>query len=77
MKQETIEAEEQEELEWDKCVGQFRLALNDILNPLRMYGQGHYVDTAKEELVSLAIQLHLKLYGVEMPYQVNHDKLHY
>ena len=66
-----------EELEWDKAIGQFRLALNAILNPLRLYGQGQYVDSASEEIVSLAIQLHLKLYGVDIPYQINHDKLHY
>ena len=68
---------DQEEEAFDKAVGQYRLALNSILNPLRLYGQGHYVDTAKEELVSLAIQLHLKLSGVDIPYQVNHDKLHW
>ena len=66
-----------EEEQWEKAIGQFGLALNEILKPLRLYGQGLYVDTAKEEIVSLAIQLHLKLYGVDMPYQVNHDKLHY
>ena len=68
---------DQEEQDFDKAVGQFRLALNSILNPLRLYGQGHYVDTAKEELVSLAIQLHLKLYGIEMPYHINSEKLHW
>lgn len=71
------EEEEKEEEEFDKAVGQFRLNLNGIMNPLRMYGQGHYVDTVKEEIVSLAIQLHLKLYGVDIPYQVNGDKLHW
>lgn len=66
-----------EEEDWDKVVGQFRLALNGVLSPLRLYGQAHYVDAALEEIVSLAIQLHLKLYGVDMPYYVNKDKLHY
>ena len=68
---------DEEELEWDKCVGQFRLNLNRIMKPLRLYGQKDYVDTATDELVSLAIQLHLKLYGVDMPYHLNEDKLHY
>lgn len=63
--------EEEDELEWDKVVGQFRLRLGSLLNPLRMYGQGHYVDGVSEEIVSLAIQLHLKLYGVDMPYHMN------
>ena len=66
-----------DEQEFDKALGQFRLQLNGIMNPLRLYGQGHYVETASEEIVSLAIQLHLKLYGVDIPYYVNYDKLHY
>ena len=66
-----------EEEDWDKAVGQFKMNLNEVMRPLRLYGQGHYVDSATEEIVSLAIQLHLKLYGVDMPYQVNGNKLHY
>ena len=66
-----------DELEWDKAVGQLRLTLNDIMFPLRMYGQGHYVDTVMEEIVSLALQLHNKLSGVDEPFIVNHEKLHY
>ena len=69
--------DQDEELEWDKIIGQFRLTLNSIMEPLRMYGQKDYVDSASEEIVSLAIQLHLKFSGVEMPYQVNNDKLHW
>ena len=67
--------EKEDELEFDKCVGQFRLTLNTIMRPLRIYGQKYYVDSATEEIVSLAIQLYLKLEGVDMPYQINHDKL--
>lgn len=63
--------------DFDKCVGQFRLVLNGIMNPLCLYGQKDYVAMVIEEVVSLAIQLHLKLYGVDMPYYVNHDKLRY
>ena len=66
-----------EDEDWDKAVGQLRLALNGVLKPLRLYGQGHYVDTATEEIVSLAIQLYTKLSGVDMPYIVNHEKLHW
>ncbi len=63
---------------WGKAIGQFRLVLNGVMNPLRLYGQGHYVDTVSEEIVSLAIQLHEKLSGLdERPYIVNHDKLHW
>jgi len=66
-----------EELDFDKCVGQFRLALNGVLQPLRLYGQQNYVDSALLEIVSLAIQLHLKLSGLDFPYHVNEDKLHW
>lgn len=66
-----------EDVDWDKGVGQFRLALGVVLNPLRLYGQGHYVDTASDEIVSLAIQLHHRLSGLDEPYHVNDDKLHW
>lgn len=75
--------EEEEELEWDKAVGQFRLALNVVMRPLMLYGQQHYVTTALEELTSLAIQLHWRLSGIDAPfgegttYRVNTDKLHW
>lgn len=68
---------DQEDLEFDKVIGQFRLNLNGIMKPLRLYGQAHYVDSASEEIVSLAIQLHLKLSGLDIPYQINNDKLRY
>ena len=63
--------------EWDKFVGQFRMGINNILKPLRLYGQDHYVNAATEEIVSQAIQLHLKLSGLDIPYHINWDKLHW
>jgi len=66
-----------EDEHWDKAVGQFGIALNGIMKPLRLYGQNDYVDTATKEIVSLAIQLHHRLEGVDEPFHVNHDKLHY
>lgn len=63
--------------EWDKAIGQLKLALNTVLKPLRLYGQGGYVDSVTEEIVSLAVQLHERLSGVDRPYTVNHDKLHW
>jgi len=66
---------EEEEQDFDKILGQFRLALNGIMSPLRKYGQGHYVDGVSEEIVSLAYQLHLKLYGVDIPYY--HNDIHW
>ena len=66
---------DKEEQEFDKCVGQFRLSLNIIMKPLRKYGQNDYVDSVTEEIISLAIQLYLKLGGIDIPYQINHEKL--
>jgi len=69
---------ETDDLEFDKFVGQLRLALGVVMRPLRMYGQQNYVDTASEEILSLALQLHQKLSGLDVaPYFVNHDKLHW
>lgn len=57
--------------EFDKIVGQYRLQLNGLLYPLRLYGQGHYVDGVLVELEKLAIQMHLKLSGLDIPYEIN------
>ncbi len=54
----------------NKALGQFRLTLNILLKPLRLYGQDDYVDVVSEEVVKLAWQLHWKLEGVDMPYEV-------
>lgn len=68
---------EEEELEWDKEVGQFTGAIRIIMQPLTLYGQKDYVASVVQEIVSLAIQLHHKLSGLDIPYHVNHEKLHY
>jgi len=43
------------DLEFDKIIGQYRLKLNGLLHPLRIYGQGHYVNGVINELVSLGV----------------------
>ena len=73
----TVDDNAADEEKFDKCLGQFRLTLGEVLHPLRMYGQQDYVDTAAQEIVSLAIQLHWKLSGLDIPYYVNKGKLHY
>ena len=72
-----VNEEELEDADWEKCVGQYRLRVGVVLHPLRLYGQAQYVASAIEELVSLALQLYLKLSGVEMPFHINEDKLHW
>ena len=57
--------------EFDKIIGQYKLKLNGLLQPLRMYGQGIYVEGVIGELESLGVQLHLKLSGIDIPYEVN------
>ena len=59
-----------EEEDWAKAVGQYRMRVGVMLSPLRKDGQSVYVDGVSEELVQLAIQLHYKLSGVEMPFLV-------
>ena len=66
-----------DEVEFDKAIGQLRFRLNEVLGPLRLYGQGHYVDNATSEIISLAVQLHWKLSGLDIPYHVNQDLLHW
>jgi hypothetical protein len=61
--------DEYEDGTFDKTLGQYRLALNNLMHPLRKYGQGAYVDGVIEELVHLSVQLHLKLCGVDIPFE--------
>lgn len=48
-----------------------------IMKPLMMYGQGDYVKKAIPELVSLAVQFYERMEGIERPYHVNHELLHW
>lgn len=56
--------------EFDKIVGQYRMAAGALLHPLRMYGQGTYVDSILEQFVSLAVQFHQRMSGVDQPFYV-------
>ncbi len=64
-----------EEADWAKTVGQYRLRVGSALSPLRKYGQSEYVTGVTEELVQLAIQLHYKLSGVDMPFNI--EEIHW
>ncbi len=66
-----VDEEDDEAQNWGRIMTQYRFQLNRLLTPLRMYGQGDYVDQVTAELVELGIQLHYKLYGIEeLPYIV-------
>ena len=54
--------------EFDKVVGQFRLQLNGVLEPFNLYGMHTYVPVAIKLIESLAVQLHHKLSGLDIPY---------
>lgn len=54
--------------EYDKVIGQYQLQLGALLRPLRLYGQDVLVDQITIELVTLGVQLHMKLSGVDIPY---------
>ena len=58
-----------EDEEWDKAIGQYRLKLNGLMQPLRKYGQEQYVDQAIDELVHMGILLHYRLSGEDVPYE--------
>ena len=60
----------EEEGHISKTLGQFRLALNGLLSPLQLYGQTHYVTMVSEEITKLAWQLHWKLEGIDVPYEI-------
>jgi len=68
---ELLEEEEEfdEDGHFDKIMMLYRLRLNGVLHPLRLYGQGELVDMVIDELVTLGVKLHLELYGIDIPYQ--------
>jgi len=45
----------------EKAIGLFRLRLNGILSPLRLYGQEPFVDQARERIIAMALILHEEL----------------
>ncbi len=61
---------DKEDEEISKDIGQFQLNLNKLLAPLRLYGQEAYVDTVTPEIIKLAWQLHFRLEGLDIPYEI-------
>lgn len=60
-----------------KAIAQFRLQVGGVLKPLRMYGQDHYVDTAIPIIVELALKLHERLNGNDVPIEFDHRRVKY
>ncbi len=53
-----------------KALFHFNSILTGLMKPLRMYGQGEYVDTAQLEIVKQAWHLHWVLSGIDEPFEV-------
>ena len=51
----------------EKAIGQFRLQLNGVMSPFHFYGQDAFVPPAIEEIVKLALKLHERLSGKDIP----------
>ena len=56
-----------EQEKYDKVMGQARLQLNGIFEPLRMYGQNVYVDLAIEEVMHIIVQVSKAIRGKDSP----------
>jgi hypothetical protein len=52
---------------YDKAVGQFNLTLNGIFEPFMYYGQDVYIAQAKIEVLKIALALHQRLNGFDVP----------
>ena len=53
--------------EYDKAIGQTMLNVAASLYPLRMYGQGEYVDQALVEIKKMVEDFGLRVRGIDKP----------
>jgi hypothetical protein len=51
----------------DHAIGQFRLQLNGVFEPFIFYGQDVYIRQAKLEVEKMALALHERLNGKDVP----------
>lgn len=51
----------------EKAVGQFRLQLNGVFQPFNGYGMNIFIPEAIEAIIRLALQLHRRLNGEDVP----------
>jgi hypothetical protein len=50
-----------------KALGQYRMGVRRLLLPLRAYGQQEYVDHVEDHFLALALSLHMRLLGEDVP----------
>ena len=58
----------------DKAIGQHRLAVAGVLSVFDIYGMGTHISEATNQLEVLAMQLHERLSGNDVPIGVRHRK---
>lgn len=51
----------------DKAIGQFKLQLNGVMQPFNLYGLNVHITPAIEEITVLALRLHERLNGNDVP----------
>lgn len=54
-----------------RAKGQFKLQLNGVMSPFTLYGLGVLIPQAKEEITTLALQLHERLNNKDVPIIIN------
>ena len=62
----------------EKALSQFRLALNGVFTPFTgkvHYGQNVYVPQMMEEIVRLALSLHERLSGNDVPIVIKRNEI--
>ena len=58
--------------EYNKAIGQLRLAVGSVLSVFNMYGQGVYIKGALEEIVRLAEDFGIRVRGIDKPISVEY-----
>jgi len=50
-----------------KAIGQFKLQMNVVMQPFHYYGMGVHIPPAIEAITELALKLHERLNGKDIP----------
>ena len=58
--------------EYGKLKGIFRLQLNEVMSPFKMYGQDIYIAGAIDEIVKLAEYWCMSVRGIEKPISIKY-----
>ncbi len=59
----------------EKALGQFRLMGTNILRPFQFYGQQVFIQPTIELFLELALQLHERLLGHDVPIKIDSKKI--